>query len=179
MGCSGGSPWGAARAYPSGMLAVSPRAGDTMQPGVCTDGGHVSTRVHVLGGCWAAHTQNQGCQAQHEAGAPVPSLRFPPLGLWGLRGWWLLLHLWLWPWRSTAVFPLRAPGMGTKAAGPGATWLNLSLPQRSQIPASGSPSAACVCRGGLCQPARPLLRYFGAVCPALVSATVEGGGGNV
>ena len=64
--------------------------------------------------------------------------------------------------------------MGTKPAGPGAAWLNPSFPQRSQIPALGSPSLLRVCvEGGFASPP-PLLRYFGAVSPALVSATVEG-----
>lgn len=154
---------------------MSPRRGTrgTTQPSACTNKEHVSTWAHILGGCWAACAQSQGCRAHHPAAAPVPALRLPRVGPWGLQGWWLLLHLWLWPRHGMPVFCLWALGTGTKPAGPGTAWFNPSLPLRSQIPALGSPSATCVCRQGLCQPA-PALRYFGAVCPALVSATVEG-----
>lgn len=161
---------------PAGMLTVSPCAGDTTQPGVCTNGGHISTQVHILGGCWAARTQSQGGRACHQAGAPVPALHLPHVGL---QGRWLLLHLWLWPRRIVAMFHLRGPRMGTKLAGSGTTWLNLSLPLGSQIPAPGSPSAACVCQGGLCQPAPRLLRYFWGGLPCAGVCYNGGGGGNV
>lgn len=133
--------------------------------------GNMFPHGFIFGGeCWAAHTQSQGCWAHHQ----VPVLHLSHVGPWRLQGQQLLLHVWLWPWHGMAVFHLWAPRMGTKLVGPGKAWLKPSFPQRSHIPALGSPSILWMCIEGGFASLPPLLRYFGAVCPALVSATVEG-----
>lgn len=154
-----------------GLLCIPPCRGtwNTTQLGACTHREHAYTGVHTLGELLDHAYSEQGCWCPGPC--PVP----PMCG--ALRAARMMAppaSMALGTAQHGHVPSLGTRWMGTKPAGPEAAWLNPSLPQKSQIPALGSPLPSVCVEGGFAS-SPPLLRYFGAVCPALVSAaTVEG-----
>lgn len=157
-----------------GSLCTLPCRGtwNTTQLGACTHREHAYTGVHTLGKLLDHAYLEQGCWCPGPC--PVP----PMCG--ALRAASMMA-----PPASMALGTAqhgRVPfvgtrWMGTNPAVPEAAWLNPSLPQKSQIPALGSPLPSVCVEGGFAS-SPPLLRYFGAVCPALVFCCYSGGGGG-
>lgn len=122
----------------------------------------------LWGSCWTMHTQSQGCWCP----GPYPA---PPM--WGLEGCkddgssciYGFGHGTAWPCSICGH-----QGWGPNQQGqrlPGST---PAFPRGPKFLPWGPPLPSVCVEGGFAS-SPPLLRYFGAVCPALVSAaTVEG-----